>query len=74
MANRIELKNLETVFDEQTSEDFMSLLSQCKQIEGDEKVTAVIKDINNNGRITFRQWKFLKATLKEQSYNPYKRI
>ncbi len=74
MADETYLKNLELEFEQQTWEDLISLLSQAKEVEGNEKLTAVVRTVRVNGVITFKQWKYIKANLKQKTYNPFKRI
>lgn len=67
------LDRLEKVYQQETWNDILYLVNQVKEIKTDQQIILNILDyINENEKISFKQWKVLRLFLKEN--NPDKKF
>jgi hypothetical protein len=57
------LQQIEEEFENQTKEDIDNLLIECLENVNDEVILDIAKNITIRGKISFKQWKALKAEL-----------
>jgi hypothetical protein len=68
------MQKIEQQFNSQTSEEIEKLLHQCKFYFGTNiMIMNIIKNIKKSNKITFNQWKALKAQLSKNN-NPTKKL
>lgn len=74
MENIDWMQRIEQEFENQTPEQIEKLINQCKfYFEDDDMIISIIRNIRKNKKISFKQWKALKAQLSKTN-NPKKTI
>jgi hypothetical protein len=74
MAHENWMERIEEEFHSQTPEQIDKLINQCKfYFQDDDMITNIIRNVRRTKKISFNQWKALRAQLSKHN-NPSKKI